>query len=101
MTLSESAARAVLPWNSLDAVSDQFDALPQQSIDICLMCCHAASRCDHCGEWNTTKIGRPRKEIDTELLREMLRLKRCNREICAAFGVSERTVQRLKKTLND
>lgn len=100
-TLYESAAGAVLPWNSLDAVSGQFDALPQQSIDVCLMCIHAASHCDNCGEWNTAKTGRPRKEVDTELLRDMLRLKRCNRDICMALGVSERTVQRLKKTLND
>lgn len=99
-TLYESAAGACLPWNSIDAVSDRFDALPQQSIDICLMCSHAASHCDHCGEWNTRKTGRPRKDIDTELLREMLRMKRCNADICAALGVSERTVQRLKKSLN-
>ena len=99
-TLYESAAGACLPWKSIDAVSDQFDALPQQSIDICLMCRHAASHCEHCGDWNTRKTGRPRKDIDTELLCEMLRLKRCNKDICAALGVSERTVQRLKKSLN-
>lgn len=99
MTLYESAAGAVLPWRSIDAASDQFDALPQQSINVCLNCPHAASRCDNCGDWNTKKIGRPRKDIDMELFREMLRLKRCNREICKALGVSERTVQHMKKSL--
>ena len=100
MTLSESAAGAVLPWNSLDAISDVFDALPQQSIDICLMCRHGASHCENCGDWNIQKTGRPRKDIDAALLKEMMTLKRCNKEMCAALGVSERTLQRLKKTLN-
>ena len=100
-TLYESAAGACLPWKSIDAVSEEFDALPQQSIDVCLMCSHSASHCDNCGEWNTKKTGRPRKDIDTELFREMLHLKRCNKEICKALRVSERTVQRLKKTIND
>ena len=100
MTLYESAAGACLPWKSIDAVSDMFDALPQQSIDICLNCKYSSNHCEYCGDWNVKKTGRPRKEIDTELLREMLRLKRCNKEICAALGVNERTVQRLKKALN-
>ena len=100
MTLSESAAGAVLPWFSLDAVNDNYDALPQQSIDICLMCERCASHCDHCGDWNTKRMGRPRKEIDTELLKEMMKLKRCNKEMCAALGVSERTLQRAKRALN-
>jgi len=100
MTLSESAAGAVLPWNSLDAVNENYDALPQQSIDICLMCQHSASHCENCGDWNTRKTGRPRKEVDTELLKEMMKLKRCNKEMCAALGVNERTLQRIKKALN-
>lgn len=100
MTLSESAAGAVLPWNSLDAVNDSFDALPQQSIDICLMCKYSSAHCDHCGDWNTKKMGRPRKEIDTDLLREMLKLRRCNKDMCVALGISERTLQRVKKALN-
>ena len=100
MTLAESAAGAVLPWNSIDAESDLFDALPQQSIDICLMCSHHSDRCDHCGDWNAKRQGRPRKEIDTELLREMLTLKKCNREICAALGISTRKLQYMKKEMN-
>ena len=100
MTLSESAAGAVLPWNSIDAESALFDALPQQSIDICLMCQRSASHCEYCGEWKTKGPGRPRKDIDNALLLEMLKLKRCNNEICSALGVSKRTVQRLKKTMN-
>lgn len=100
MTLAESAAGACLPWNSIDAESDLFDALPQQSIDICLMCSHCADHCDHCGEWNAKRHGRPRKEIDTDLLREMLTLKKCNREICAALGISTRKLQYMKKEMN-
>lgn len=99
MTLMESAAGATLPWNSIDAASAMFDALPQQSIDICLMCPHHAEHCDVCSDWNTEKRGRPKAKIDYDMLREMMKLRRCNREICAALGVSERTVQKLKKEL--
>lgn len=99
MTLTESAAGAVLPWNSLDAVGETIYTLPQQNIDICLMCKYSSAHCENCGDWNTRKVGRPRKEIDTELLKEMLKLRRCNKEICAALGVNERTLQRIKKAL--
>ena len=101
MTLKESAERAVLPWNSMEAESTiSFDALPQQSIDICLMCQHCASHCDICYEWNTRRSGRPKKEIDYDKLREMMALKRCNKEMCAALGVSKNTLIRAKKLLN-
>ena len=40
------------------------------------------------------------KDIDTALLREMLALKKCNREICAALGISTRKLQYMKKELN-
>lgn len=100
MTLAESASRATLPWNSIDAGSAMFDALPQQSIDICLMCQHHAAHCDNCGEWNTVKRGVPRKDIDYDRLRELLTLKKCNREICSALGISVRKLQYLKKELN-
>lgn len=100
MTLAESAAGAVLPWKSIDAESAAFDALPQQSIDFCLMCPFSASHCDNCGEWEKTKRGRPKKEIDYTKLREMMALRRKNPEICAALGISERTLLRAKKTLN-
>lgn len=98
--MAESAARATLPWNSIDAESTLFDALPQQSIDICLMCQHCAAHCENCGEWNTGKLGGPRKPIDYDLLREMLSLKKCNREICSALGISKRKLQYLKKEMN-
>ena len=94
MTLQESAERAVLPWNSIDAESAMFDALPQQSIDVCLMCHHCASHCENCGEWRDEKRGgRPRKEIDYVRLSELLHLRLCNREICAALGVSLTTLK--------
>lgn len=101
MTIAESAAGAVLPWRSLDAETDSaFEKLPQQSIEICLMCKHCAAYCDNCRDWRGIKSGRPRKEIDTNLLREMMKLKKCNRECCQALGVSERTLQRAKKMLS-
>lgn len=91
---------AVRPWFSLDAVTkNDFERLPQQKIEVCLMCQHCASHCDICDEWNVGGRGRPRKEIDTVKLAEMLRLRRCNRDICTALGISERTLQRAKKTL--
>ena len=100
MTLQESAAGAVLPWNSIDAENSMFGALQQKSIDVCLSCRHCASHCENCGDWNTKKAGRPRREYDAEQLREMLTLRRCNKEICAALGVSERTLRRMKTALN-
>ena len=102
MTLIKSAERSTRPWFSLDAMSDEepFEKLPQQSIDICLMCEHCASYCDNCREWSGVKQGRPQKEIDTEKLLEMMKLKRCNKDICKALGVSERTLQRIKKAIS-
>ena len=96
-TLVEQAAGAVRPWHSPDAGDDPFSSLPQQSIDICLMCRHCADACDSCdGSGNVSKRGRPTKEIDTALLKEMLKLRRCNKEMCAALGVSERKLRELK-----
>ncbi len=101
MTLYESAAGAVLPWNSIDAGEPLFDALPQQEIEICLTCSFCAASCDQCdGKGNLrAKQGRPKAQIDTEALREMLRLKRCNKEICAALNISKRTLARVKNNL--
>lgn len=99
MTLAESAAGAVLPWNSIDAESAFFETLPQQNIEVCLMCQHCASYCETCGEWGKKKSGRPRKEIDYEKLDELLRLRKCNAEICAALGISAGTLRQAKKGL--
>lgn len=102
MTLTESAAGAVLPWFSLEAKSEELDyeRLPQQNIDVCLMCTHSANHCDICADWAKKKPGRPRANIDTELLKEMMKLRRCNEEMCKALGINKRTLQRIKKTLN-
>ena len=102
LTLYETAARAVAPWNSVDAVSEtsDFERLPQQNIEVCLMCKHCAAYCDNCRDWQGIKSGRPRKEIDTELLREMMHLRKCNKECCQVLGISERTLQRAKKMLS-
>ena len=99
MTLYESAAGATLPWNSIDAESAMFEALPQQSIDICLMCPHHASHCERCGDWRTEKRGRPRKEIDYDKLKEMLALKSRNKDMCQALGVSLTTLQEAKRII--
>lgn len=101
MTLVESARSAVYPWNSIDAGDPLYNALPQQNIDICLMCPHCAEHCDNCSEWNADKRGRPKASIDYEMLREMMKLRRCNRELCAAFGVSKRTIQRIKNEMKE
>lgn len=100
MTLYESATGAVAPWNSLDAESEHYQLPPQQSIDVCLSCTHCESYCDCCSEWNTVKVGRPRAKVDREALSELLRLKLCNADICAALGINKRTLQRLKKTID-
>jgi hypothetical protein len=100
-TLTMSAMGAVLPWNSLDAESELFERLPQQRIEICLLCQHSASHCDVCGDWNAGKRGRPRKEIDRELLREAMKLRRCNKEMCQAIGVGRSTLINAKKDLED
>lgn len=104
-TLYEMMQRSVPPWRSLEAAGNvQFPTLPQREIDICLSCEYCASDCDRCdGRGNLTVAasgrGRPKKEIDTATLRSMLRLRRCNREMCAALGVSERTLQREKRKI--
>lgn len=100
MTLYESAAGATLPWKSIDAGSPLIDSLPQQQIDICLMCPHHADACDACrGDGKPRKTGRPKVEYDRVLLLEMLRLKRCNADMCAALGISESTLTRAKRKI--
>lgn len=100
LSLYESAQGAVMPWNSLDALT-ALETLPQQDIDICLMCPHHADACDNCdgtGGLSDGK-GRPTKDIDLALLREMLRLKRCNAEMCAALNISIGTLKREKRKI--
>lgn len=103
-TMYDLASTAVLPWKSPDADQNsttEYADLPQQDIDICLMCQHCASACDKCdGKGNLRRSGgRPAISVDGDLLRRMLRLRKCNREICAALGCSTRTLIRLKKGL--
>ena len=99
-TLYESARGAVLPWNSIDAAT-ALETLPQQEIDVCLACPHRADACDKCnGNGELSKnVGRPQKEIDLALLREMLKLKRCNTEMCAALNISIGTLMREKRKI--
>lgn len=107
-TVQMLMASAKAPWNSLDALTAyKYTVTPQEEIDFCLSCCLCASSCDRCdGRGNlrmqkngTVCRGRPRAEIDTELLLEMLSLKRRNKEICAALGISEPTLIKEKRRL--
>ena len=93
---------AVRPWHSLDAIADcGISKLPQQEIDVCLMCPLHADACDKCDGHGNLRRGRgnPPKEIDTEKLMEFMRLKRCNKECCAALGISKTTLLKAKKQL--
>lgn len=101
MELLQMADGAVAPWNSTEAESGFFERLPQQEIDVCLFCLHQAEYCDNCNDWTRgkEKPGRPKKEIDRELLRKMMRLRRCNKEMCAALGISVGTLSKYKKEI--
>lgn len=97
---------AFLPWNSPyreDRAMSDFEQLPQQKIDICLLCPLHADSCDKCdGERNLSAgIGRPKSYVDTELLREMLRLRRTNKEMCDALGVKLTTLQIAKRKIKE
>lgn len=92
MTLEQSAMGAVLPWNSADREElREFSVLPQQKIDICLLCPLHASCCEKCNGDRRVKAPahRPRLDIDTEILRDMMRLRRTNKEMCAALGIGK------------
>lgn len=100
-TLTESASRATAPWRSLDAgrsAYPDFERLPQQEIDVCLACRYSAKYCDTCDGAKKDR-GRPRIEIDALRLKEMLKLRRCNTEMCAALGVSEKTLIKAKNKI--
>lgn len=110
-TMAELAGSACWPWSSIDAGKhDGIQTLPQQEIDICLMCPLHSETCDDCdGHGNIKKRnrkasgkpkGRPKAEIDTELLREMMKLKQTNKAMCAALGVGITTLQQAKKSIS-
>lgn len=104
LTLYDRTQNAVLPWYSPDAESDfyEFERLPQQKIEVCLLCPLQATDCARCdGQRNLKRErrGRPKIEIDTEQLREMMRLRLCNKEMCAALGVKRDTLIRAKKLI--
>ena len=100
-TLYIGAQKAVRPWNSVDAGEPIRHELPQQKIEICLCCPLCADSCDFCdgNRFVKQKRGRRKADVDTELLREMLVLRKCNREMCAALNVSKATLTRYKKQI--
>ena len=102
----ETPISAVRPWFSIEAKTDvnDWEQLPQQRIDVCLMCPFCAETCDRCdGRGNVSAEragrGRPRKEIDYTMLRELMALRKQNREMCAALGISNRTLVRAKNKI--
>ena len=99
-TAYELASTAKAPWKTIDAAIPLINKLPQQEIEVCLMCKLCADACDFCdGRGNVSKKGRPTSRIDTALLREMLVLKRTNAEMCAALNISKNTLIKNKKLL--
>ncbi len=99
--------RAVAPWLSVDAagVGADLPRTEQGRIDYCLSCPHAeclCDLCDGCGNLRTVaKRGRKRAEYDVSLLRELLRLRVCDRLIAERLGVSRRTVVTIKRRLRE
>lgn len=105
-TLYESARKATLPWLSTDAFCAGKQSIPdQQDIEVCLSCPLCASSCDYCdGKRNLSrekKGGRPRLDVDTALLSDMLTLNATHKEICSALGISEGTLRRLRNKLKN
>lgn len=105
---AELMEQAVLPWRSAEAldVGAQTARLPfpsEQDVEICMLCPHCAEACNRCDgrrnvkEASNGKRGRPRKEIDEALFRRMMQLRRCNKDMCAALRISERTLISRKK----
>ena len=105
MSYYERASSAVLPWNSIDAGIPLTNKIPQQDIDVCLMCPHHADACNHCDGNRKISMpvhngrGRPAINIDPDVLAEMLKLKMCNSEICTKLGVSRSKLMKEKSKL--
>ena len=102
----DNPIKAVRPWFSIEAKStvDDWEKLPQQRIDVCLMCPFCAESCERCdGNGRVVEEragrGRPRKEIDYTKLRELMALRKRNSEMCATLGVSNRTLVRAKNRI--
>ena len=88
-TMVESMARATLPWAYSTEPVRGFGR--QEDIDRCLCCCHDAAACDYCDGHGNVRLP---AEIDAELLKELLRLRVCKRQIAEQMGVSRMTVYR-------
>lgn len=91
---------AVRPWFSIDAavsMNINYHDTAEQ-ISYCIDHC-PYKECVNCLAGNIkASIGRPKK-YDAERLREMLRLKKTDAEICVALSVSARTLRNYKKQL--
>ena len=102
-TLYDQAMSATRPWFSLDAgrgPGRTRQELPQQEIEICLMCPHSADSCGRCDGKGHLKTDKRCAVIDHDKLRDMMRLKRSNDDMCAALGISENTLIKYKKRLS-
>ena len=104
MNAERTIIAACRPWRSPDRVEEKIiPGEPQANIDYCLQSCpYADTECVNCLGSRVRLCGpgagRPSK-IDAEKLRKMLMQRRPQAEICAAFGVSLRTLQIHKKKL--
>lgn len=97
---------ATKPWNSPDAVdkTERWGTDAQAQIDFCLEHCpFADGECVDClgggkGPEEKRPPHRPSK-YNADELRELLRLKKTDKEICDRLGVTSRTVRNYKKKL--
>lgn len=97
---------AVKPWQSPDAgvKIERWGTDTQAQIDFCLEHCpYADGECADClasgkGKGSKKPAHRPSK-YDPDELRELLRLKKTDKEICDHLGVTARTIRNYKKKL--
>lgn len=104
--LVEGAYRAKAPWYEVNLCKPtprrNYMDIPQQDIDFCLSCTLGADACERCnGDGKITKRGGARLHIDTEKLKEAIRLRKTNKELCQMFGCSEPSLIKLKRKIKE
>ena len=104
-TLYDDAREAKLPWRSMDAQEPRHEraVANQQDIDFCLMCGLSSSACDKCdGKGNVANPrGRRPVEVDKERLREMMRLRWKNDDMCNALNIKKDVLFRAKREIKE
>lgn len=95
--------KATAPWNSIDAKGNFLDDYIQDSMDTinkCLNCKYDA--CYNCLASRASKqekVGRPKVEIDLDLLRLLLSTNTPTETLCQMFHCSKRTIYSRKAEL--